>query len=81
MCLICERIEMIKENKNLYFIKEFETGYVVLGDHQHFKGYTLFLSKIHKSELFELDYKFKMKFLEEMTNVAEAVSKTFLAEK
>ncbi len=81
MCLICERIEKIKENKNPYFVKELETGYVVLGDHQHFKGYTLFLCKIHKNELFELDYKFKMKFLEEMTEVAEVVSKTFSAEK
>ena len=48
MCLICERIQMIKEHKNPYFVKELETGYVVLGDHQHFKGYTLFLCKEHK---------------------------------
>lgn len=45
MCLICERIQMIKEHKNPYFVKELETGYVVLGDYQHFKGYTLFLCK------------------------------------
>jgi len=25
-CLICERIEMIKQGKNPYFIKEFETS-------------------------------------------------------
>ena len=55
MCLICERIQMIKEHKNPYFVKELETGYVVLGDHQHFKGYTLFLCKEHKTELFQLD--------------------------
>ena len=42
MCLICERIEMIKNNENQYFVKELETGYVVLGDNQHFKGYTIF---------------------------------------
>lgn len=69
MCLICERIQMIKEYKNPYFVKELETGYVVLGDHQHFKGYTLFLCKEHKTELFQLDKDVKIKFLEEMSLV------------
>ena len=35
MCFICDRIKMIKENNNPYFVKELETGYVVIGDHQH----------------------------------------------
>ena len=48
MCLICKRIEMIKNGNNPYYVKELETGYVVIGDHQHFKGYTLFLCKEHK---------------------------------
>ena len=42
-CLICERINMIKQGNNPYFVKELETGYVVIGDYQHFYGYTLFL--------------------------------------
>lgn len=81
MCFICDRIEMIKSGTNPYFVKETETGYVVIGDHQYFKGYTLFLCKRHETELFHLDREFKMKFLEEMTLVAEAVAKAFGAEK
>ena len=81
MCLVCDRMNMIKEGTNPYFVKELETGYVVIGDHQHFKGYTVFLCKEHKVELSDLDYATKMKFLEEMTIVAEAVSKAFHAEK
>lgn len=81
MCLICDRIKMIEENHNPWFVKELETGYVVIGDHQHFKGYTLFLCKEHKTELFQLDHAVKMKFLEEMATVAEAVAKAFGAEK
>jgi len=46
MCLICDRIEMIKKGTNPYFVKELETGYVVIGDNQHFHGYALFLYKI-----------------------------------
>ncbi len=55
MCLICDRIKMIKDDTNPYFVKELETGYVVIGDHQHFKGYTFFLYKDHKTELFHLE--------------------------
>ena len=81
MCLICDRIKMIQENRNPYFVKELETGYVVLGDHQHFKGYTLFLCKEHKIELFQLAPAVKAKYLEEMSLVAEAVAKVFHPEK
>ena len=81
MCLVCDRIQMIKENNNPWFVKELETGYVVIGDNQHFQGYTLFLCKEHKMELFQLDHATKMKFLEEMSVVAEAVAKAFGAEK
>ena len=81
MCLICDRIKMIKDNTNPWFVKELETGYVVIGDNQHFKGYTLFLCKEHKTELFHLDHSVKLRFLEEMSIVAESVSKAFGAEK
>jgi len=72
---------MINQNTNPYFVKELETGYVVIGDYQHFKGYTLFLYKEHKTELFQLQREEKIRFLEEMSIVAEAVSKAFGAEK
>ncbi len=81
MCLICDRIKMIQRGENPYFVRELETGYVVLGDFQHFKGYTLFLCKQHKTELFHLDRDYKVKFLEEMSIVTEAASKAFGAEK
>lgn len=81
MCLVCERIKMIKDGDNPYFVKELETGYVVLGDHQHFKGYTLFLYKEHIKELFDLDYETRVKHLDEMSLVAKAVSNAFNAEK
>lgn len=72
-CLVCNRIKEIKIGKNPYFVCELETGYVVLGDSQRFKGYTLFLCKEHVSELHFLNHDFKLKYLEEMSLVAEAV--------
>jgi len=81
MCLICDRIELIKQGKNPHFVKELETGYVVIGDGQYFKGYTLFLAKEHVTELHQMEYETKIKFLEEMSIVQEAVAKAFQAEK
>ncbi len=81
MCIVCDRIQMIRNGTNPYFVKELDTGYVVIGDNQHFKGYTLFLLKEHRTELFELEEALKSKFLSEMTIVAEAVSRAFCAEK
>jgi diadenosine tetraphosphate (Ap4A) HIT family hydrolase len=75
-CLICTRIFQIKELKNPYFVRELTTGYVVIGDFQFYKGYTLFLSKTHVDELHKLGSTRSI-FLNEMAIVAEAVFNAF----
>lgn len=80
-CLICERIQMIMNGTNPYFVKELTTGYVVLADHQRYPGYTIFLCKIHVEELHQLPYEFRVKHLEEMSTVSEAVYNAFKADK
>lgn len=80
-CIICERIAMIQNQTNPYFVKELKTGYVVIGDYQLFYGYTLFLCKEHVSELHFLEKSFRQKYLEEMAIVAEAVFHAFRPQK
>ena len=80
-CMICERIEWIKNNKNPYFVRELDTGNVVIGDHQRFKGYSLFLCKQHATELHFLEPAFRDAFLHEMAVVAEAVYNAFEPDK
>lgn len=80
-CMICERIDWIKNNKNPYFVRELNTGYVVIGDHQRIKGYSLFLCKQHATELHDLEPAFRDEFLHEMAIVAEAVYNAFLPDK
>lgn len=75
-CLICKRIHQIKDGNNKYFVKELETGYVVLADYQFYKGYTIFLSKTHVFELHELG-RLRTQYLEEMALVSEAVYNLF----
>ncbi len=76
-CLICDRIKLIQEGTNPYFVFELKTGYVVVGDYQFFRGYTLFLCKVHKRELHELEPEFRKDFLVEMSEVASAVFHAF----
>jgi diadenosine tetraphosphate (Ap4A) HIT family hydrolase len=76
-CLICNRIDLIKAGKNPYFVKELKTGYIVVGDYQFYRGYTLFLCKQHVTELHELEENFRKQFLYEMSEVAKAVFKAF----
>jgi diadenosine tetraphosphate (Ap4A) HIT family hydrolase len=78
-CSICQRIDEIELYP--YFVAELETGYVILGNTQFFRGYTLFYCKPHAYELHELAPDFKMQFLIEMSAVAEAVFKCFEVKK
>lgn len=81
MCDICNTIEKSLKGENPYFVKELNTGVVVLGWNQHFYGYTLFLCKKHATELYELDDGFQAEYLREMVVLAKAVSKAFGADK
>lgn len=76
-CLVCSRINLIKNKKNIFFVEELKTGYVVLCDYQYFYGYTIFLSKTHTDELFKLEKKENFLFLKEMSLVSEAVFRAF----
>ena len=81
MCGVCERIQMIKDGNNPYFVKELETGYVVIGDHQYFEGYTLLLCREHATELSQLAPGFRDAFLRDMAVTAEAVQNAFRPDK
>ena len=81
ICLVCDRIERTREGNNPYFVRELETGYVVLGDHQRFEGYTLLLCKEHATELNQLAPDFRNAFLRDMALTAEAVQNAFRPDK
>lgn len=73
-CEICARINDIKANNHPGFIAELPTGYVVLGDSQFFRGYTLFLCKTPAPDLEDLPLSLRFQYLREMALVSEAVS-------
>ena len=76
-CNVCDRIAKIKSKDNPYFVKELKSGYVVLGDYQRFKGYTIFICKQHVTDLHQIPYIRRIKYLTELAIVEEAVHLAF----
>jgi diadenosine tetraphosphate (Ap4A) HIT family hydrolase len=76
-CFVCQRIDQIQKATNPYFVAEFPTGYAVMGDFQFYPGYTIFLSKVHATELHHLGKEQRIQFLEDMAKVAEGVYGVF----
>ncbi|HVF85505.1 MAG TPA: HIT family protein [Abditibacteriaceae bacterium] len=74
-CAICERIEQARSGEHPGFILETETAFAVLGDSQFFRGYCLLLCKTPATELHELPRDIKMKYLEEMSLLAQVVQR------
>lgn len=78
-CKICEQLKTITTDP--YFIAELDTGYVMLGWYQRFKGYTVFTCKEHGPELYDLDTDFRIRHLGEMALAAKAVANVFKPDK
>ncbi len=70
-CEVCRRTAAMPADSP-YLIAELETGYAVLADNQHIRGYTIFVCKTCVPELHELPPAVRSRFLEEMALVAEA---------
>lgn len=78
-CKMC--LNQIDIHNDPYFITELETGYVILGWYQRFRGYTVFQCKQHGPELFDLDYNFRIKHFNEISLVAQAIYNIFHPDK
>ena len=74
-CEICRRVGEAREGRHAGLIAELDTGFAVMGDSQFFRGYSLLLCKTPATELHELPAATRLRFLDEMAQLAEAVSK------
>ena len=76
-CFICDRVQMAKEGKNPFLIHEFKNSYLVLGDHQYFKGYSVVLLKDHVRELHDLPVSRAQELFMEVLAAGRAVFEAF----
>jgi diadenosine tetraphosphate (Ap4A) HIT family hydrolase len=74
-CEICDRLAQCRDGTHPGLIAELDTGFAVLGDSQQFRGYSLLLCKTPATELHELPHPTRLRYLEEMSQLAEAVAR------
>lgn len=74
-CEICAQIELARRGEHARLICETETGFAVLGESQQWRGYCLLLCKTPATEMHELPRDVKLKYLEEMSLLAQAVQR------
>ena len=77
-CSICHRLVLvISQGQDLNLIHEFKNSYLVLGDHQFFKGYSVLLLKDHYRELHDLEGTLQQELLSELMKAGKAVFDAF----
>ncbi len=81
MCIICDRIKLIEKGEFAPFVHEFESSYLVIGEHQYFKGYSVLHHKECIEDITDLDEEKQRKYLEEVMIAAKAVKKHFKAKR
>jgi diadenosine tetraphosphate (Ap4A) HIT family hydrolase len=74
-CEICKRLDECRAGTHPGLIAELDTGFAVLGDSQQFAGYSLLLCKEPATELEELSPTTRLRFMEEMSQLASAVGR------
>ncbi len=81
MCLICDRLELIKKGEFAPFVHEFENSYLVIGEHQYFKGYSVLHHKECIEDITDLDGENQAIYLEELMIAAKVIKKHFKAKR
>ena len=73
-CGICAMIDRIRANAFPDFIAELKSCYVILGDHQFYRGYCVLFAKLHATELYLMPADAARLLFDEMRLVAESIA-------
>ena len=72
-CPFCQKLAALDGSAD-DLVWQFPHSVAFLGSWQYYQGYCVLVSKMHASELFELDEVTRRAFLDEMTILAEAIA-------
>ncbi len=76
-CSLCERVNLTAEGKYPFLIHEFPHSYLMLGEHQFFRGYCVLVSKSHHKEMTDMPSKVQAEMFQEMMKVSAVLQKHF----
>lgn len=76
-CLVCDRIQQIRELDNAFLVAELRESYAVLADDQRYVGYTILLLKDHVEHLHELSQEQQLSLFQDVSDVADSIMAAF----
>ena len=76
-CAICDRINLLENVSSSGIVCEFPHSWLLLGDHQYFRGYCVLFYKHHVRELHELDSIVYHELMDELRTATMAIAKAF----
>ena len=74
-CAGCDRIGLIKQDRNDDFLVELSESYVTLADEQAYRGYCILLLKDHEEHLAALPPDRQLRLYEDVARVAAALTR------
>jgi diadenosine tetraphosphate (Ap4A) HIT family hydrolase len=76
-CPLCERVQKITRNEYPYLIHEFEHSYLMLGEHQFYRGYCVLVSKGHHVEMADIRSPVREEIFQELMKSSKLLQEVF----
>jgi diadenosine tetraphosphate (Ap4A) HIT family hydrolase len=76
-CPLCERVKQTSDGNYPYVIHEFAHSFLMLGEHQFFKGYCVLVAKGHYKEMTDMPPFMQTEMFQEMMKVSAVLQKHF----
>ena len=80
-CALCERVKSIQAGNYPYLIHEFAHSYLLLGEHQFYRGYCVLVSKSHHKEMADIPSPEREEIFQEMMASSSLIQKVFKPKK
>lgn len=80
-CALCERVNSIRAGSYPYLIHEFPHSYLLLGEHQFYRGYCVLVSKSHHKEMADIPSPEREEIFQEMMITSKLLQKVFKPKK
>jgi diadenosine tetraphosphate (Ap4A) HIT family hydrolase len=74
-------VKLTASGKYPYLIHEFSHSYLLLGEHQFFRGYCVLVAKGHYKEMTDMPPVMQAEMFQDMMKVSAVLQKNFLPEK
>lgn len=74
-CLACDRIALIRQQRNDDFVIELSESFVTLADEQTYRGYCILYAKTHEEHMAALSFERQAHLWDDVARVADALTK------